>query len=266
MPSAYRFGFLLAVLTLTGCLKTDKERTLSNGGVALDAAATRKTFIGNTLAGQVTAGGFQVPYAMYLDPSGRTSGTAAGDNDRGEWRIQDDGALCIKWMRWLDAAENCRVYYHEGAEYKAFVPQGGLASVSKVEPGNSRKLSAKTDLESAVEKGAAPLTAAEARDQLTGNTLVGTFKPLRDAPIQTFYGPDGRLAAKIGGAMSDNDNGDFHIDDSGMVCSRWHKWNDKKEGCGKLYKAGDKLEFFTPTGSLAVVGTIVKGNSEKLTL
>jgi hypothetical protein len=267
MPSsAQRFSFLIAVLLFTGCLKTDKERTLANGGVALDAAAVRKTFIGNTLAGQVTAGGFQVPYAMYLDPAGRTTGTAAGDNDRGEWRIQDDGALCIKWMRWLDAAENCRIYYHDGAQFKAFVPQGGLASVSKVEPGNSHKLSSKTDLENALEKGATPLSAADARSELLGNTLSGAFKPLQDAPIHTFYAPDGKLAAQIGGMMNDKDKGEFHIDDAGQVCSRWHKWNDAKEGCGKLYRSGEQLQFFTPTGSLAVVGKIVKGNSEKLEL
>jgi hypothetical protein len=266
MPSfAPRFSVVIAVLLLAGCLKTDKERTLANGGVALDAAGIRKTFVGNTLAGQVTAGGFQVPYAMYLDPGGRTSGTAAGDNDRGEWHINDDGALCIKWMRWLDAKENCRIYYHDGAEYKAFVPQGGLASVSKVLPGNPRKLSAKTDLETALEQGGVtPLSAAEVRSELAGNTLSGAFKPLQDAPIQTYYGPDGKLAAQIGGTMSDKDKGEFHIDDAGQVCSRWHKWNDAKEACGKLYRAGDKLEFFTPTGSLAVVGKIVKGNSEKL--
>jgi hypothetical protein len=268
MPfSARRFSSLIVtVLVLQGCLKTDQARSQANGAVAVDAATARATFVGNTLAGQVTANGFQVPYAMYLDPTGKLTGTAAGDNDRGSWRIQDDGQICLKWSRWLDAKENCRTYYHEGVEYKAFVPEGGLASVAKLEPGNARKLSVKTDLDMALDQHAAPLTAAEAKTELTGNTMSGTFKPLNDAPISTFYGDGGKVAAKIGGMANDQDKGEFRIDDAGQVCTRWSKWNDKKESCGKLYRVADKLQFYTPSGSLAVVGTVVKGNSEKLEL
>jgi hypothetical protein len=257
---------IAGLLLLQGCLKTDKERTLSNGGVALDGASVTKTFVGNTLTGQVSASGYQVPYVMYVDPSGRIIGTAGGDNDRGTWRVDDQGELCLSWSRWQEAKEHCSVYFHEGDQFKTFVKEGGISSVSKVEPGNSHNLSAKTDLEVALAKQITPLTAADARAQLIGNTFSGTFKPLSDAPIQTFYSPDGKVAAHLGGMANQNDTGAFHIDDEGQVCVRWTKWNDAKEGCSKLYREGDKLEQFTPTGSLGVVGTIVKGNSEKLTL
>src|SRR6185436_1478923 len=144
-----------------------------------------------------------------------------------------------------------------------FVPQGGKASTGKVLAGNPKKLELRTDKEIAEEKGSiTPLPAAEAKAELTGNTMSGELAALSNAPYHAYYDASGKIAAKVSGIVSDDDKGVWSIKDSGEVCIKWSKWNQGAESCGPLYRAGKKLESFTPEGALAVVGATRKGNPE----
>jgi hypothetical protein len=59
----------------------------------------------NTLAGETAAG---ARFDIYFLPGGQvTYRDSTGDGDRGRWRIDDDGDVCISWTSLDQGREHC---------------------------------------------------------------------------------------------------------------------------------------------------------------
>ena len=263
-------ALVLPVLALlfAGCIKTDRERALDNGAEALSKQEAVEQFTGNTLVGVI--GQYRLQYVVYYDPDGRISGEISGpvnDTARGTWRVTDDGQVCNDWTKatWGEGPA-CNTHYREGDEYKVFFDGGGVASVAKIEKGNSRKLEMRTDFEIAQVDGTVKQISVELlRKMILGNTLSGKLPSFGGAQYHAFYGNDGKVSAKIPGA-GEEDRGTYRITDEGKMCVKWTRWQDQKESCGYWYRDSQEIKIFDDSGNLAVSAKIRVGDPEKLGL
>jgi hypothetical protein len=216
-------------LLFAGCIKTDQERALAGGAKPLTKQEAQDQFAGNTLVGSIPQ--YSMNFVVYYDADGRISGKVSGpynDDARGTWRVTDEGQVCNDWSKetWRDGPA-CNTYYREGEEYKVFHDEGGVASVAKLEKGNSRKLEMRTDLEIAKLGGdLEQLTAEFLRKAVPGNTVSGELTALGDLKYHAFYGDDGKVAAKLPSADED-DKGTYRITEGGKVCVTWSRWHQR---------------------------------------
>jgi hypothetical protein len=248
------------------CMKSAEQEFLDQGAKPLSAAEAKQVLAGNTLRGSIVATGSPIPFSVYLSADGRASAVAMDESDRGSWRTQSNGEVCLKWKTWQDGAESCNVYFRKGDVFKVFLPGGVLASSAMLSRGNPQKLELRTDQELALAKGEiVALSASEASTELSGNTFNGLLEQLNGSPLQVFYDPSGKLAGKRTGAVNDSDKGAWSIKPSGELCTKWNKWNDAAESCSVVYRRGKKLATYTAEGTPAVTGSMRSGNPGKLT-
>jgi hypothetical protein len=102
----------------------------------LTAAELKATFVGNTQHGESINGVF----VIYMAPNGNVHGKFDLGQDRGKWRITDDGKLCAKWKGLFRSVESCRTVQKKGAGYLMIEPEGEVAATVTVTPGNTDKL------------------------------------------------------------------------------------------------------------------------------
>jgi len=259
---------VLATLALTGCIKTAKEEALAAGAKQLSGEEAKAALSDSTAEGDLPA--LQAKVTLYYAADGLVAGkvnSAQGeDHDRGRWRIDDEGGVCIEWSKWQGRRERCGPLWKEGDLFKAFSPQGALTSVFEVTRGNTAKMVTTTALETALKGGARKISAAEAKAAYTGNTVNGKI-PAARVKYAVFCSPDGRTAGKARSeAGTDDDTGKWRISDEGEVCFHWEIWEDNKESCNAIYKQGDSYLTFTPEGALGSTAKIAEGNSKKLEL
>jgi len=257
----------LAIL-VAGCIKTDKERALSNGAEPLSKQEALEQLTGNTTVGIIPQ--YNMNYVVYYNEDGRISGKISGpvkDDARGTWRVNDQGQVCNDWSKesWKNNPA-CKTYYREGDEYKVFLDEGGIASVAKIEKGNSKKLEMRTDMEIAKLGGhLKELPVESLRKLVPGNTVSGELNALGNAEYHAFYRDDGKVSAKIPSA-EEEDKGTYRITDEGEVCVKWSRWLDQKERCGHWYRDGKKIKIFDDAGNLGLTAKVREGNPEKLQL
>lgn len=123
-------------------LDTDKTLAEKQGLAKLDGATLREKLRGNTLSGVLKALN-DAKYHVFYAEDGKTSGKLLGplaDTDKGAYRIEDNGDVCVKWNKWANATENCGPIFAAGDELKMFDPSGGLAVVAKLRDGNPESL------------------------------------------------------------------------------------------------------------------------------
>lgn len=105
-----------------------------------------------------------------------------------------------------------------------------------------------------------PLTAAEVRAALLGNTGVGTTS--RGDAYWVYRNPNGEQVLQTDGGFSDE--GEWRITDDGELCSKWEKIRKGEELCLKFYRLGeDRYKYFKPNGDEAQF-KVIKGNPENL--
>lgn len=116
----YLLGFA-AVLALAAC----NPRPEPLGPViqaptspALSAAQVRDSLVGKTGTGPIS--GSRIEYSMYLAPDGTAQAKMPTGIDRGNWRIMDDGQLCLKWALYRGGNEYCQLVYQEGGVHKLY--------------------------------------------------------------------------------------------------------------------------------------------------
>ncbi|MEM8606056.1 MAG: hypothetical protein AAGF92_03075 [Myxococcota bacterium] len=253
-------------LVAGGCIKTDRERAVADGAAPLTERQASEAFTGNTLSGVISQYGIR--FVVYYGPDGRITGAISGpvtDRARGKWRITDDGQVCNEWTKetW-QTGPACNTYYKHGDEYKVFLPEGGVASVAQLKPGNAAKLELRTDFEVANAEGKLErVPVGFLRDELPGNTLSGKLNGLGNAGYHAFYAKDGRVSGSIPTA-SERDTGRYRITDEGEVCVKWSRWLDGEERCGPWFRDGESIRVFDAGGNLALSVTVREGDPEKL--
>ena len=113
---------------------------VSFAGEPLGKDALETLIKGNTIEGKKVK--WDTTYKMYFDASGKFIRTDSLNNkDRGEWRIESDGSLCI-----IRGKEKCRIIKQrsDGGGYDLYNLLGKLLlTIDKVSPGNPYNLAPK---------------------------------------------------------------------------------------------------------------------------
>lgn len=123
-------------------LRSDLELANAKGDLTQVPGDTlRQRLEGNTLSGQLPALN-EANYHVLYAPGGKVSASIPGalETDQGSWRIDDTGALCVKWSRWQEARENCVRFFAKGDEVRVYDQGGSLAIRGKIREGNPEKL------------------------------------------------------------------------------------------------------------------------------
>jgi hypothetical protein len=123
-------------------LRSDLELANARGELSpLPGDALRQRLEGNTLSGQLPALN-EANYHVLYAPGGKVSASIPGalETDQGHWRIDDTGALCVKWSRWQEGSENCVRFFAKGSEVRVYDQGGSLAVRGKIREGNPEKL------------------------------------------------------------------------------------------------------------------------------
>lgn len=118
--------FSLLAMSLSG---------LSYAAEQLDNGALETLIKGNTVEGKRIK--WKTTYKMYFDPAGRfTRIDSLNNEERGEWRIETDGTLCMIGHR--REREKCRtVKQRNDGGYDVYNVRGQVIwTMDKVSPGN----------------------------------------------------------------------------------------------------------------------------------
>lgn len=253
-----------AAVTAAGCMKTDHEAALERGAKALSAAEAQAAFSDHTMVGVIPQ--YNIEFAVYYAPSGVAVGKIAGamqDKDRGQWRIAQDGKLCVRWGHWEDGEEACRTSWLDEGKYKTFLEQGRMASEATRHEGNAQKLELRSDLEIEQAKAASkPEDAQSLREVLVGNTASGLLK-VGSTEVHVYYAEDGRAAVRVP-AVKEDDSGSYRITDDGQLCVKWQRLQKGRESCGTWLREDKGFRVFDSLGTLSLVAKVRKGNPEKL--
>jgi hypothetical protein len=253
----------LAVVCV-GCGNSDYDVAVRNGAKKLSKAEAQAALADHTLLGAIPH--LNIDFTLYYAADGRLIGAITGSvkgRDRGVWRVQGDGRVCLKWSSWEEGDEKCRELWRDGEELKIFDDKNGRAvSVARSKSGNTQKLEVRSDLEIVQAKEPLePVRAAELRSMLAGNTVSG--RTAKGDDQHTFYGPDNRLWVSIPEDVI-KDKGTYRIDDSGKVCATWGYLHGTHERCESWYKTAKGYSVFDPYGTLALIAKVQPGNPEKL--
>jgi hypothetical protein len=123
-------------------LRSDLELAQESGELTpLAADALRQRLEGNTISGELPALNSASYHALYAS-GGKVSASIPGalEADQGSWRIDDSGALCVKWTHWQEGRESCARFFAKGAEVRVYDQSGSLAVRGKIREGNPEKL------------------------------------------------------------------------------------------------------------------------------
>jgi len=104
------------------------------------------------------------------------------------------------------------------------------------------------------EKGIEPMTAAEIRETISGNSLY------LKGPYYEYAGyfkPDGTLIDRVwwnGG--EETSTGIWEIKDEGLICRNWENdWGGGGYGCSHWYRDGENIVFDAVSGSKGKIST-----------
>lgn len=121
---------------------TPLEDAVAKGVKTLSADQVRANFTSNTMEGQIPSESLR--YSVFCSDDGRLAGSArgasGGQKDSGKWRVSDRGEVCFKWTTWLGAKEHCAQVFKKGKRYVVFDPEGEIATMFKINPGNTKNL------------------------------------------------------------------------------------------------------------------------------
>ena len=101
-------------------------------------------------------------------------------------------------------------------------------------------------------EGATPLTAAEIRTTLTGNSVFEKFKTAKGNPAKFtgYYKDSVVLGRSWGSGWDEKDQAIWRATKNNEYCRSWKKWRDGKEGCFTIYRLSDtELAFVAVSGS-----------------
>lgn len=254
----------LLALALAGCSNTELDQAMRNGGKKLGQGDAKEALADHTLIGRIPH--LNIDFTLYYTPDGQVIGALTGamkGRDRGTWRVTGNGQVCLQWSEWEDNEEKCRELWRDGDQLKVFEQKSGRAvSIARSEPGNTRKLEVKSDLELVQSKEAlAAVTAGELRAAIPGNTVSG--RTAKGAGMHVHYAADNRLWVSIPDDVI-KDHGTYRISDDGKVCATWSYLYGAQERCDSWLKNDKGYSVFDPYGKLALVGNVQPGNPEKL--
>jgi hypothetical protein len=255
---------LLVMLASAACGNSDYDVAVGNGAKKLSKAEAQAALADHTLVGAIPH--LNIDFTLYYAPDGRLIGAITGSvkgRDRGVWRVQDDGRVCLKWSSWEEGDEKCRELWRDGDELKIFDDKNERAvSIARSKAGNTHELEVKSDLE--IVQAKEPLqavSAAELRGMITGNTVTG--RTVKGAEQHTFYAPDNRLWVSIPDDVI-KDKGTYRIDDAGKVCATWGYLHGAHERCESWYKTAKGYSVFDAYGTLALIAKVLPGDPQKL--
>jgi hypothetical protein len=256
--------FALLALSLAACSNTEIDEAMRNGAKKLGQGDAKEALADHTLIGRIPH--LNIDFTLYYAPDGQVIGALTGamkGRDRGTWRVNGNGQVCLQWSEWEDNEEKCRELWRDGDQLKVFEQKSGRAvSVARSEAGNTRQLEVKTDLELVQSKeGLTPATAGELRAALPGNTISG--RTAKGAGMHVHYAADNKLWVSIPDDVI-KDHGTYQITDDGKVCATWSYLYGAQERCDSWLKSDKGYSVFDPYGKLALIGNVQPGNPEKL--
>ena len=123
-------------------IRTDLEIAKLGGALEqLPVEYLREKVPGNTVSGTLKALGDAEYHVFYRD-DGTVSAKipSADEEDKGAYRITDEGKVCVTWSRWQDQKESCGHWYLDGKLSKIFDDGGNLGAAAKLRRGNPEKL------------------------------------------------------------------------------------------------------------------------------
>ena len=262
---------LLALVALwmlfgSGCLKSEQETAIASGADKLTKADALAALADHTLIGVIPH--LNINFSLYYAPGGRLLGAITGamkGRDRGTWRVQDDGQVCLRWANWEESNEKCRELWRQGDEYKVFEDKAGVtASIATSKPGNVQKLELRSDLEILQEKETLkPMTAQALRIMLPGNTTSGPAPAMKGAEQHTYYEKGNRVTIHAPTEYI-KDKGTYRITDEGKVCATFSYLKGSNESCESWFESDKGYRVFDAYGSLALVAKVREGNPENL--
>lgn len=135
-------SILFCTLLLAGCAPVTQNQMAARGGVPLAAKQIFDLVSGNTL--QVEAVDFNAH--MYFQPDGTISARAesmtADDTDKGDWDINGENQLCLKFKVWYYGDMRCYSIYSDAGKnsYALFRDNGALAYNAKSFSGDAARL------------------------------------------------------------------------------------------------------------------------------
>jgi hypothetical protein len=123
-------------------LRSDLERVRAKEKLEPVSAATlREVLPGNTLTGQAPPQKNAERHTFYgRDQRVFTDFPSEVIKDRGRYRIQDDGALCITWGYLQGGKERCERWFKSDKAYWVFDAYDVLTVTGKLRDGNPQKL------------------------------------------------------------------------------------------------------------------------------
>jgi hypothetical protein len=256
--------FVLLALSFSACGNTELDDAMRNGAKKLGQGDAKEALADHTLIGRIPH--LNIDFILYYMPDGQVIGALTGamkGRDRGTWRVNGNGQVCLQWSEWEDNEEKCRELWRDGDQLKVFEQKSGRAvSVARSEAGNTRKLEVKTDLELVQSKeGLTPVAAGELRAALPGNTISG--RTAKGAGMHVHYAADNKLWVSIPDDVI-KDHGTYQITDDGKVCATWSYLYGAQERCDSWLKSDKGYSVFDPYGKLALIGNVQPGNPEKL--
>jgi hypothetical protein len=123
----------IAALALTSC-----QNGQAPAARRLTAADVQSVFVGMTNYGTGQDG---KRYVSYIAPDGSIRIRGDGYADSGQYRIESDGRICIRYRKLRDGAEICQTVWRQGDRwYAAFSDNTGGIFIDSRKPGNAEGL------------------------------------------------------------------------------------------------------------------------------
>ncbi len=135
-------SILFCVLLLAGCAPITQNQMVAKGGVPLTAKQIFDLVSGNTLHME----SIDINAQMYFQPDGiisaRAEAITADDTDKGDWDINGENQLCLKFKVWYYGEMRCYSVYSDAGKnaYALFRDNGALAYSAKSSTGDSARL------------------------------------------------------------------------------------------------------------------------------
>lgn len=108
------------------------------------------------------------------------------------------------------------------------------------------------------------LSAAEAEELLTGNTVFG-FNPSDDSTYKMFHSGNGRVRAElrnVNGDLSESD-GKWWVNDQGLLCVDWDNYS-WVNSCAAVVQDDDTITFEDENGHIISFGEVARGNPDDI--
>lgn len=135
-------SILFCALLLAGCAPITQNQMAAKGGTPLAAKQIFDLISGNTLHME----SIDLNAHMYFQPDGiisaRAESMTADDTDKGDWDINGENQLCLKFKVWYYGEMRCYAVYADAGNnaYALFRDNGALAYSAKSFTGDSAHL------------------------------------------------------------------------------------------------------------------------------